>query len=409
MKDKKLIYIAIIMICLTVILGISYAWFNTIIEGNENAKKHTVTTGDLRLTYTDTDTITIENAFPGDSYEKTVSVKNSGTTNTNYSLVWQELTNNIINNELVIEGTCKRLNSSGTEEGTCEGISSVAISSLIIKNNVLIEPGYTHEYSLKVTFLDTGTEQNYNKKKSFNGKIGIEEYQLTAFREDDWSTIVANVKAGNTDKYNVGDTREIDLGTYGIHTVRVANKSTPEECSTEGFSQTACGFVLEFTNILFLHSMNATNTRNGGWPASSMYTYLNTDLYSEFPTSLKSSIIDTVAVSGGYSTKFTSTDKIYLLATAEVWAQGTSSVINGDFARDDTRQLDYYKEKGVTTNGNISEAVKKIGTTASPWWTRSIYTVSGSYFYSVSKFGYWYNYYYNANESIGVSPAFRIG
>lgn len=35
MKDKKLIYIVIIMICLTVILGISYALFNTIIEENE--------------------------------------------------------------------------------------------------------------------------------------------------------------------------------------------------------------------------------------------------------------------------------------------------------------------------------------------------------------------------------------
>ena len=46
MKDKKLIYIVIIMICLTVILGISYAWFNTIIEENEKEleelKKKTV-------------------------------------------------------------------------------------------------------------------------------------------------------------------------------------------------------------------------------------------------------------------------------------------------------------------------------------------------------------------------------
>lgn len=103
------------MICLTAIVGISYAWFSTIIEGNENAKKHIVTTGDLRLTYTDSDTITLENAFPGESSEKTVSVKNTGTANVNYSLVWQELTNNIINNELVIEGTCKRLNSDAAE------------------------------------------------------------------------------------------------------------------------------------------------------------------------------------------------------------------------------------------------------------------------------------------------------
>lgn len=91
------------MICLTVMLGISYAWFSTIIEGNENAKKQYVQTGDLKLTYTDTDTLSIDNAFPGDTYEKIVSVKNTGTANANYSLVWQELTNNIINNELVIE------------------------------------------------------------------------------------------------------------------------------------------------------------------------------------------------------------------------------------------------------------------------------------------------------------------
>ena len=56
------------MICLTVMLGISYAWFSTIIEGNDNAKKQYVQTGDLRLTYTDTDTISIDNAFPGDTY-----------------------------------------------------------------------------------------------------------------------------------------------------------------------------------------------------------------------------------------------------------------------------------------------------------------------------------------------------
>ncbi len=406
MKDKKLIYIAIIMICLTVILGISYAWFNTIIEGNENAKKHTVTTGDLRLTYTDTDTITLENAFPGDSYEKTVSVKNSGTTNTNYSLVWQELSNNIINNELVLEATCKRLNNSGTEDGTCEGISSVAISSLIIKSNVLIEPGYTHEYSLKVTFLDTGTEQNYNKKKSFNGKIGIEEYKLTAFREDDWSTIVANVKAGNTDKYNIGDIREIDLGTYGIHTVRVANKSTPDECSTEGFSQSACGFVLEFTNILSNRAMNTINTNNGGWPASAMYTYLNTDLYNEFPTNLKSSIIDTVVVSGyGYSdsVNFTSIDKLYLLAPKEIYSDWSSQY---DSAIDLTRQLDYYYNINILTN-SYSNAIKKLGTTASQWWLRSATTGNYFAFFCINSKGG--STLYDAFSTYGVSPAFRIG
>ena len=408
MKDKKLLYIAIIMICLTVILGISYAWFSTIIEGNENAKKHTVTTGDLRLIYTDTDTISMENAFPGDSYEKTVSVKNIGTANANYSLVWQELSNNILNNELVIEGTCKRLNTDDVEEGECEDIGQAAISSLIIKNNILIEPGYTHEYSLKVTFLDIGEVQNYNKKKSFNGKIGIEEYPLTAFRGESWSTIVENVKAGNTDKYNIGDAREIDLGIYGIHTVRIANKSTPEECSTDGFSQTACGFVLEFENILSMRNMSTSSTGVYGWPNTELYTYLNADLYSAFPTDLKDGVIDTTVVSGRVRSGASnpkSTDKLYLLATAEVWSDAANKPTS-DNASSKTRQLDYYEEKGVKTS-NSSGAIKKFAATASSWWLRAAYYSFSPSFFIVLEDGK--QQYTSLSDIYGISPAFRIG
>ena len=71
-------------------------------------------------------------------------------------------------------------------------------------------------------------------------------------------------------KYNVGDTKEIDMGTYGTHTLRIANKSTPSECSTEGFSQTACGFVLEFQDIITTSKMK--------------YFLITSILYSYFDT-----------------------------------------------------------------------------------------------------------------------------
>ena len=412
MKDKKLLYIAIIMICLTVILGISYAWFSTIIEGNENAKKHTVTTGDLRLTYTDTDTITLENAFPGDSSEKTFSIKNTGTVLTSYNLYWQELNNGISRDELVMEITCKRLNSSGTEEGTCEGVSQRVVSSIInIKSNIEIEAGITHQYTMKITFIDTGEEQNYNKKKSFNGKIGIENYDSlasTKFGSDSWTEIIANVKAGTTDEYNVGDRRIIDLGDkYGSYVVRLANKSTPSECSTEGFSQSACGFVLEFESIIDVKQMNSSQTNSGGWPASELYTYVNTSLYNEFPIDLKDTVIDTNIVSGrgaSGSSNFTSTDKLYLLAPKEIYSDFSSI---HDTAKDLTRQLDYYNNIGVTTS-SYSGAIKKYGTTASAWWLRSAGSSGKTNFFGVSSNGGWI-YYYFANATYGVSPAFRIG
>ncbi|UKI58807.1 MAG: DUF285 domain-containing protein [Clostridium sp.] len=72
----------------------------------------------------------------------------------------------------------------------------------------------------------------------------------STFPTDSWETIAASVKAGNSRGYKVGETKTIDMGTYGTHTLRVANTTTPSECSTSGFSQSACGFVLEFADTI---------------------------------------------------------------------------------------------------------------------------------------------------------------
>ena len=407
MNDKKYFYIMIFSLVLLLVLGVSYAWFNAVIKGNDTAKEQTVITGNLELTFTDDTEVTLPNAVPGDSYTKTISVKNTGTLDASYSLVWQELTNEITNDELVIEATCKRLNSSGTEEGTCESISQTPIKSNTIKKNILIEPSVTHEYTIKVTFLDTGSLQDYNKKKSFSGKLGIEEYQKPNFSTDSWATIIANVKAGNGSDYEVGSTREVDLGTtYGTHTLRIANTTTPDECKTEGFSQSACGFVLEFADIITTHNMNDTATNVGGWPATSMRTFVNNDIYNALPSDLKSAIIDTTVVSSHGSedtANFTSTDKLYLLAPKEIYSDFSSS---DDTAKDLTRQLDYYKNLG-TSNSNISGAIKKNGTSAAYWWLRSAASNYSSNFYAVTGNGDWYNH--SAPGTNGVSPAFRLG
>ncbi len=421
MKDKKYIYITLTIVFLLAALGISYAWFNAVIKGNDTAKEQSVITGNLELTFTDDTEVTLPNAVPGDSYTKTISVKNTGTLDAKYNLVWQELTNEITNDELVIEATCKRLNSSNTEEGTCESISQTPIKSNTIKKNISIEPSVTHEYTIKVTFIDTGSLQDYNKKKSFSGKLGINEYKAPNFAIDSWSTIIANVKAGNGSEYAVGSTKEVNLGTtYGTHTLRIANTSTPSECSTTGFSQTACGFVLEFADIITTHNMNSAGEYNGtqynnghnigGWPASSMYTFVNNDIYNALPSELRSAIIDTTVVSGHGSTSgetnFTSTDKLYLLSTAEVWAQGSSNTIEYDTARDVTRQLDYYKNLGTSTS-NYSGAIKKSGTSADNWWLRAANSNITIIFLYVRDSGDWGSS--TASDTIGVAPAFRLG
>ena len=450
MKDKKILYGTFIALLLLLTTGLSYAYFSSSVSGNDNAKDMVVEVGTLKLTYTDSPEIVMQNIKPGQTITKKVTVKNTGTLDTVYNLVWQELNNTITNDEMVISSTCKRLNSSNTEEGTCEEVEETPIKENIIKKKVSIESGITHEYNVTITFKETNAAQNYNQGKTFSGVLGIGEYEPTQFEKDSWSTIITNVKAGNISNYNVGDTKEVDLGTtYGTHTLRIANTSTPSECSTSGFSQTACGFVLEFEDTVAIHEMNPAGEYNGtqydggynigGWPNTTMRTFVNNEIYNALPTELKNGIIDTTVVSSHGSedsSNFTSTDKLYLLSTAEIWEQGTSNTIDYDTAKDVTRQLDYYKNEGVTTS-NYRKAIKKYDLKESDYnmlvskgwledvgyttfleiyktemngslgsWLRSAYSIFDSHFFFLSSYGLGDS---DARYGNGVAPSFRIG
>ena len=247
------------------------------------------------------------------------------------------------------------------------------------------------------------------------------------FRDDSWETIASNVKAGSTSKYNIGDEKEVDLGTtYGKHKVRIANMSTPNECNDSNFSQSACGFVVEFTDIITTHVMNPKGDYNGktyrygwnkdGWPASAMYKFLNDESDSSsiinlLPKELKNVIKPTITVSGRGSEDtveyITSPDdkldKLYLLAPKEIYSDWSNQ---GDTAWNKTRQLDYYKIKGVTTS-NFGGANKKNNGSDDWWWLRSANSHFNYIFYFVGNDGGWGSY--DAYYTCGVSPAFRIG
>ena len=282
----------------------------------------------------------------------------------------------------------------------------------VIFKDDTIKAGESATYFLWL-YLDN-TTPNDAQKTYFVGNIDVDgefipKVNPVSFATDSWETIITAVKENNISKYKIGDTKEVNLGTtYGTHTLRIANTSTPSECNTTGFSQTACGFVLEFADIIAEHKMNDTGTNVGGWPASSVYTFVNNDIYNAIPDEIKNAIIDTTAVSGHGNTSgeenFTSIDKLYLLSPKEIYTNFSSS---WDSAKDSTRQLDYYKNLGITTD-NYSGAIKKNGTSATNWWLRAATTIYNISFNSVGING-GYNGDTYAGSSYGVAPAFRLG
>ena len=233
--------------------------------------------------------------------------------------------------------------------------------------------------------------------------LGPLEINPVNFASDNWITVVTSLKGG-THPYSVGDTKTVDMGSLGTHTIRIANLSTPAECNNAGFSQTACGVVLEFADAVAKHSLNLTNTNVGGWSTSEMRRYLNNEIYNSLPSDLKNAIISTTVVSGHGSTtgetNFITSDKLYLLSTKEVWRTAKNDTLT------ETRQLDYYYNKGVTL-GSYSQARKTYGGSESMLWLRSPSLNSNINYTLISYDGD----VYTAppfSEYVGVSPAFRI-
>ncbi len=299
------------------------------------------------------------------------------------------------------------------QEGIKKNEECVDISDLIsmgyIESNDVIDPKTRETLPGSVNIKYESYKYSY-------------EYQENScpisFATDSWETIIRNVKAGKGEKYRVGDEKTIYLGGEfnKNFTVRLANTSTPSECKASNFSQTACGFVVEFVDVISEQEMNSTATNVGGWRDSAMRKYLNVTasedgsgtVFNALPEELQNAIADTRVISGHGSTvgeqNFVTEDKLYLLSPREVWGNEASDLIDKYTDWENTRQLDYYEQEIITYN--YSSAIKKYDGSADYWWLRSAYSKEISHFWRVGGAGNFSSTYANFTHS--VAPAFRL-
>ena len=313
------------------------------------------------------------------------------------SILTYEVTNNSSNYDANVSVTCV------PKDGTTAKYTS--IKNKLENDTTVVKAKSSVNGTLTVTLDKVATEsvtEEYTCKLEFNAverdTLGKE---IPAFQKDSWSTIAANVRSGNTSKYNVGDTKEVDLGELGTHTVRISNMS---ECTNGETSETACGFVVEFADIITQQKFNSTATNVGGWKDSEMRTYINSTIYNALPSELQNVITTTKVISGHGNTtgeeNFETQDKLYLLNAQEVWSTNDYDTSVGT-----SKQLDYYKNQGVTAS-SYAGAIKQYNGRNYSWWLRSAYSYITYSFLSVDDTGNWSGN--RASGSDGVSPAFRI-
>ena len=235
-------------------------------------------------------------------------------------------------------------------------------------------PSYIYKdyYTFDGWYNDTGYGTRVGYNVPLTGDILVyakwNKTECTDFQVDSWDTIYNNITTGNSDKYTLGCTKEITLGEDSDghnlvnRTVRLVNNTRPEICETEGYSQTACGFVLEFYTIITRHQLfeEGITTTTGGWPATEARRYMNEDVYNALPNDLKSKVIDTYTVSGygpDASASFETVDKLYAYNYRELYAKDdlpptAYNVYEISDSYNRTRQMDYFYSKHVDIINN---------------------------------------------------------
>ena len=172
MKNKKLLLSFGILFIFLASVSLSYAYFDSKIL-NKDVKDQVVETGSLILNYIDGPEIIAKNIEPGWTTTKTITVENKGTLEAVYNLNWKELTNEIIDYELLYSVQCESNNSFCRYANVSE--TYVPNKAGIITDKVAIYPGEIQTFTINITFSDLGVSQDYNQGKKFSGVLNISE------------------------------------------------------------------------------------------------------------------------------------------------------------------------------------------------------------------------------------------
>ena len=172
-KGSKRPYVVAIVLALALVVTItatSYAYFSATVSGTGN--NTVVTTTSLEIEFTDGAAVSLQNALPGSYVEKTFKVENKGNGDTTYDVYMSDLINAFEDKtDLVYTLTS---NDGGYNVSTNTQVPS---SSSKIVNSQLLRAGEVHNYTLRISFLETNDNQDDNKGKSFSTIIRVNEVQ----------------------------------------------------------------------------------------------------------------------------------------------------------------------------------------------------------------------------------------
>ena len=236
-KNKIIISIVGISIISLALIGLTYGYYLTRIQGNTNNKSISISTANLELTYSDnSDVIIGTNIVPGTTLStKTFTVTNSGNNNVDsYSVGLVNVINTFTRlDDVKYTVTC----SSSVTGKTCNGVSESTFpneNSYIIENQINKKEIQT--YVIKVEYKEMNVDQSIDMGKTLEAKIDIFDTKsltikgtVTNFSENDY--VVINSKE-QTSEIVDGKYKFIGIGP-DTHKITIKNRKTSKNLNTD--------------------------------------------------------------------------------------------------------------------------------------------------------------------------------
>ena len=240
-RQKIIVSITGIFLVLLILVGLTYAYFLTRINGNNNDRSISVTTANLELTYGDGTNTVLTTSDPIIPSNDPIGVKDFTVTNNgnatvdNYAVYLEEIENKLTRtSDLVYTLTC----TSSVSNKSCNGKSETVYPN---KNGILvtnsIDKDEVQTYVLTLTYKEMNEDQSADMNKTINGKIQI--YNLKDIVDIEGT--VTNALATDYVQINsVEKKSQIINGEYklpavepGTHTIRVFDKDGIEKSSRQ--------------------------------------------------------------------------------------------------------------------------------------------------------------------------------
>lgn len=191
MKKKTLTIVSIVAIIIIslLLLGLTYGYFMTTIDGNKNSKSVEVVTGDSKVLYTDLSQDNISEIIkPGFKTVKSFTVQNIGNVSATYSVYLVDVINSFSRTQDITYNLYKKVGTitdvtiatdlsetnGWSRVNTTENVTFPTAMSVIAPNEVIETSNQIYTYVLKVEYYNHPTEnQNEDQGKTFGFKVNL--------------------------------------------------------------------------------------------------------------------------------------------------------------------------------------------------------------------------------------------